>query len=160
MRIRNRFSATGLLCACVMAAGAAAAQGKGPSAQECFTPAFKAGDANAVAGCYAEDAIMWFPGGPMATGRAAIRDGFAGYFANSTILDVSLTALGQERMGTSMASWGTYSIRTADKATGAESTETGRYTDVSKQIGGRWLYVVDHPSDDPPAAEPAPGAGS
>jgi hypothetical protein len=38
-----------------------------------------------------------------------------------------------------------------DKATGAESVERGRYTDVQKKIDGRWLYIVDHPSDDPAA---------
>jgi hypothetical protein len=38
------------------------------------------------------------------------------------------------------------------KASGAEMTETGRYVDVSKRIDGRWQYVVDHPSDDPPPA--------
>jgi ketosteroid isomerase-like protein len=143
-----------------MAAGSATAQGSGPSAQECFTPAFKSGDADAIAACYADDAIIWFPGGPMAKGRVAIRDGFAGYFAKNTIVDLTLTPLGQERMGNTMASWGMYSIRRVDKATGAASTETGRYTDVSKAIGGRWLYVVDHVSDDPPAEAEQPAAGS
>jgi hypothetical protein len=41
-----------------------------------------------------------------------------------------------------------------DKATHAVTIERGRYTDVQKKIDGRWLYVVDHPSDDPaPAGE-------
>lgn len=160
MRVRNRFAATGLLCVCVIAAGAATAQGSGLSAQDCFTPAFRSADADAVSACYADDAIIWFPGGPMAKGRAAIRDGFAGFFAKSTIKDFTLTPLGEERMGDAMASWGTYVIHGVDKATGAEFTETGRYTDVSKKIGDRWLYVVDHPSDDPPAVPEAQGAGS
>ncbi|WP_162433278.1 hypothetical protein [Pseudoxanthomonas koreensis] len=44
----------------------------------------------------------------------------------------------------------------ADKAGGAEFSSTGRFTDVQKKIDGRWLYVVDHPSGDPPARPAAP----
>jgi ketosteroid isomerase-like protein len=152
MRVWNRFVATGLLCVCALVTGPATAKDDGQSAQDCFTPAFKSGNADAVSACYADDAIVWFPGGPMARGRAAIRDGFEGFFANATIKDIILTPLGHERMGDTMASWGTYAIRKIDKATGVETTGTGRYVDVSKKIGGRWLYIVDHPSDDPQAA--------
>lgn len=160
MRGRNRFVATGLLCMCAIAAGAATAQETEPSAMDCFLPAFESGDADAVAACYAEDGVIWFPGGPMAKGRAAIRDGFADFFAKSTIKDLSPTPLGSESMGDTMASWGTYTLSTVDKATGVETTVTGRYTDVSKKIDGRWLYVVDHPSDDPPVEAQAPGPDS
>ncbi len=130
--------------------GVAVAAETEPSAADCFIPAFKAGNADAVAACYAEDAVMWFPGGAIAQGRAAIRDGFAGYLAGVTVKDVALTAMGQEALGDAQVSWGTYSISVIDKATGAESVQHGRYTDVSKRIGGRWLYVVDHASDDLP----------
>jgi ketosteroid isomerase-like protein len=37
------------------------------------------------------------------------------------------------------------------KKDGKETTEAGRYTDVSRRIGGRWQYLVDHASDDPAA---------
>lgn len=132
--------------------GMAAAAEKVPSATECFTAALKAGNADAVGACYAEDAVMWFPGGPIAKGRAAIRDGFAGYLSGVTVKDVVLSPIGHEDMGQAKVSWGTYAIRVVDKATGAESLQNGRYTDVQKLIHGRWLYIVDHPSDDPPAA--------
>ena len=52
--------------------------------------------------------------------------------------------------GGTRTAWGTYEMRMVDKASGAEVVTTGRFTDVSKRIDGRWLYVVDHPSDDPP----------
>ena len=55
------------------------------SAGECFLAGMKANDADAVAACYADDAIIWFPGGSMAKGRAAIRDGFAHYMATMTV---------------------------------------------------------------------------
>ena len=137
-----------------MATGIAAAAEAPASAADCFLPGFKAGDADALAACYAEDAVTWFPGGPMAKGRAAIRDGFAGYFANVTVKDAELTPIGEETVGDTKVSWGTYAMRLVDKATQAESLQRGRYTDFSKRIDGRWLYIVDHASDDPvPAAE-------
>lgn len=130
-------------------ASAAVAAGQAPSAGDCFAPAFKAGNAEAVAACYAEDAILWFPGGPMVKGRKAIREGFEGYFAGVTIKDIAMTPLGEEAMGKTRTTWGTYAITLVDKASKAESVEHGRYVDVQKKIGGQWLYVVDHPSDDP-----------
>ena len=120
----------------------------------CWLAAFKAGDADAVAACYAPDAVMWFPAGPMAKGRAAIREGYAGYFTAFTIKQASLAPMGSKSMGNSVAKWGTFKIVMTPKAGGADVTELGRFTDVSEKIGGKWLYVVDHASDDP-ATTPA-----
>ena len=142
-----------LFCGLCLLAGPAMAADEAPSAGECFSAGFKAGDADAVAACYAEDGIIWFPGGPMAQGRQAIRDGFAHFFSEvsgMTIEDVVLTDIGHVMgEGDTRTAWGTYEIRAVDKATGAERVQRGRYIDVSKRIDGRWLYVVDHPSDDP-----------
>lgn len=88
----------------------------------------------------------------MASGRAAIRDGFAGYLATVKVTDVALTPIGHHTMGDTMVGCGTYAIRTVDKATQVETAQHGRYTDVQKKIDGRWLYIVDHPSDEPAAA--------
>lgn len=154
MHARIRFGATMLLSGVALAAAAAVAAETTASASDCFIAGFEAGDADAVAACYAEDAVMWFPGGPMAKGRAAIRDGFAGYLANTTVKDVELTVIGEEAMGDTKVSWGTYAFNMVDKATRVESVERGRFIDVQKKIDGRWLYTVDHPSDEPaPAAE-------
>ena len=153
MHASRRFGAA-LLCGGVLAVGGAVAAEPPASAGDCFVAGFKAGDADAVAACYAEDAIMWFPGGPMARGRAAIRDGFAGYLATVTVKDVELLTLGDATLGDTRVAWGTYAFRMVDKATQAEWLQRGRFTDVQKMIDGRWLYTVDHPSDDPaPAAE-------
>jgi uncharacterized protein (TIGR02246 family) len=155
MHARIRFGATMLLCGGALAAGTAVASEDAPAAGDCFVAGFEAGNADAVAACYAEDAIMWFPGGSMAQGRAAIRDGFAHFLAGVSIKDMELSPIGEETMGDTKVAWGTYAIAMVDKATGAESVERGRYTDVQKKIDGRWLYIVDHPSDDP-APAPAP----
>ena len=148
MPASNRFRAV-LLCMGVLCTSAAAADEPVPSAGECFTAAFESNDADAVAACYAEDAIIWFPGGTMATGRTAIRDGFAHFLGDVLVKDFEMTAIGHEEMGDTRVAWGTYAIRVVDKATQAESLQRGRFTDVQKKIDGRWLYTVDHPSDDP-----------
>jgi uncharacterized protein (TIGR02246 family) len=143
-----------MLCGMALWAGTAMAAEETPSAGQCFSEAFKAADADEVAACYAEDAIIWFPGGSMAQGRPAIRAGFAHFFSEvsaMTIKDVALTEIGHVMgAGDTRTAWGTYEIRMVDKTSGAEMVQRGRFTDVSKKIAGRWLYLVDHPSDDPP----------
>ena len=122
------------------------------SSQACWQPAFEAGDADAVAQCYAPDAVMWLPGAPMMKGRDAIRAGYADFFAASTIKSVKLNELGKVSQGNEASSWGTFTVVAVSKTDGKETTEVGRYTDVSRRIDGRWQYLVDHASDDPPAA--------
>lgn len=151
----RRRLAVGLMVCGTMAAPDAVPAADPPSAGECFVAAFKANDAAAVAACYAEDGIIWFPGGPMAQGRDAIRDGFAHYLEAFEIKDARLTQMGTSAAADTRTAWGTYAITSVHKASGKASVETGRYVDVQKLIDGRWLYVVDHPSGDP-----APAAGT
>ena len=157
MQHRHRVGSA-LICGLALCAGAALAAGKDMSAGECFKAGFEANDAAATAACYAEDAIIWFPGGSKAEGRAAIQAGFAHFMGGFTVTSVQMTEIGHEGIDDVRVAWGTYAIRAIDKATGVESTDNGRFTDVQKKIGGRWLYVVDHPSSDPPAAPAKPGS--
>jgi uncharacterized protein (TIGR02246 family) len=143
---------TVFVMACMLAVSASPASARQPgSVQACWQPAFEKGDADAVAKCYAPDAVLWLPGAPMMKGRDAIRDGYTGFFAASTIKTVKLTELGKITRGNETATWGTFSLVTVSKKDGKETTELGRYTDVSRRINGRWQYVVDHASDDPAA---------
>ena len=141
---------------CVLALSASPLMAAPPappdSSQACWQPAFEAGDADAVAQCYAPDAVLWLPGAPMMQGRDAIRAGYVDFFAASTIKSAKLTELGKASHGNEAASWGTFTVVTVSKTDGKETTETGRYTDVSRRIDGRWQYLVDHASDDPAAA--------
>ena len=157
MRARDRVCAALVLC---VATSAAFAKEPAAPAGDCWLAAFKAGNADAVSACYADDAVLWLSGVPMAKGRTAIRDTYAGFFAAMTIKDASLALTDEKVMGDTRVGWGTYSISVVDKASKAESVVTGRYTDVQKKIGGRWQYIVDHPSDDPaPAAREATRTG-
>jgi uncharacterized protein (TIGR02246 family) len=138
---------------CVLAMSASPLMAAPPeSSQACWQPAFEAGDADAVAQCYAPDAVMWLPGAPMMKGREAIRTGYADFFAASTIKSARLNELGKVSHGNEASSWGTFTVVTVSKKDGKEATESGRYTDVSRRINGRWQYLVDHASDDPAPA--------
>ncbi|MEO8998878.1 MAG: nuclear transport factor 2 family protein [Rhodanobacter sp.] len=120
----------------------------GMSAGNCWTKAMNAGDLDAVAACYLPDAVMWFPGGGMVKGRAAIRQGYADYFAAYSIRDASLDDMGHVDAGDAKTSWGTFKIVMVSKADGKSVTERGRFTDVSRKVNGHWMYAVDHASDD------------
>jgi uncharacterized protein (TIGR02246 family) len=122
------------------------------SVQDCWKPAFAAGDADAVSACYAEDAVLWLPGAPMMKGREAIRAGYADFFSHFTITSMELTEAGHSGMGDESTSWGSFRLVMVSRDDGKEVTQVGRYTDVSRKIDGQWRYVVDHASDDPPAA--------
>ena len=159
MQHRHR-AGNAVICGLALWAGWAIASDGESLARECFKAGFEANEANAVAACYAEDAIIWFPGGSMAKGRAAIRDGFAHFLGGFTVKSVQMSEIGRERAGDTQVSWGTYAVLLVDKASGAESTQSGRYTDVEKKIGGRWQYVVDHPSADPPVGPAAATPGT
>ncbi|KGQ19266.1 hypothetical protein LF41_2912 [Lysobacter dokdonensis DS-58] len=151
MRARNRLGAAMLACGMALATSVSFAAEPAP-AGDCWLAGFKAGDADAVAACYAEDAVLWLPGAGMAKGRAAIRDAYTGFFNAMTIKDATLTPIGGEEMGDVHVAWGTFSISVVDKASKAESVMVGRYTDVQRKVDGRWLYIADHASDDPQPA--------
>jgi ketosteroid isomerase-like protein len=156
MQARIRWGAWVLGCGVALSGVAFAAEPK--SAGDCFLAGNKSNNADTVAACYAEDAILWFPGGPMAKGRTAIRDGFAGYMASMTIKDATLNQMGEAAMGDTRTTWGTYAMTLVDKASGKETVEHGRYVDVQKKIDGRWQYIVDHPSDEPAPVAASPAA--
>jgi uncharacterized protein (TIGR02246 family) len=144
-------STLALLALPVMAADAPA------SAVACWQPAFEAGNAEAVAQCYAPDAVFWLPGAPIMRGHAAIRAGYENFFAGTRIKSAMLVELGKVAHGNESSSWGNFTVVSVSKKDGRESTEHGRYTDVSRKIDGRWVYLVDHASDDPgdPSAAPS-----
>jgi len=129
------------------------------SVQACWKPAFLAGDADAVAKCYAADAVLWLPGAPIMQGRDAIRAGYVDFFAGMSVKSVTLSEMGNSSRGDEASSWGTYSMVYVSKADGKEVTDNGRYTDFSRKIDGNWQYVVDHASADPVAA-PTPAAAA
>src|SRR5262245_11402375 len=120
MRARDRVCAALMLCVATSAAVAA----EPAPAGECWLAGFKAGNAEAVSACYAEDAVLWLPGGGMAKGRAAILKAYTGFLGGVTIKDATLNQMGEQKMGDAHVAWGTYSVSLVDKASKAESVVT------------------------------------
>ncbi|HSE43643.1 MAG TPA: DUF4440 domain-containing protein [Acidobacteriota bacterium] len=111
--------------------------------------AFQANDLEGVVATYAPDAHLFPPDEVEAVGTAAIRANYANLFNNFTVKDVTATDSHHETMGDLSYGWGLFSITIVPKAGGEPIHMEGRYSDVSRKINGKWLYVVDHASVSP-----------
>jgi len=124
-----------------------------------WAAAYNAGDADAVAALYAEDAVVQPPGAPAAVGRAAIREFVAGDIATSKAAGLTLNIPGGGTVGMSgdlAYEAGTFSVTDASGAT----VDAGKYLAVSQKKDGKWLTIRDTWNSDmapapAPAAEPA-----
>jgi ketosteroid isomerase-like protein len=143
---------TGVLM-CVLALAplcAAADEGGSKAVDAAWMKAMKANDLEAVVACYASDAVLWLPDAPEARGTKAIRDVYAGYFNAYTVSDAALTNASYQTSGDLSTAWGNFKLTLAPKAGGSPVVLTGRFTSVSKKSGGKWAYVADQASNDPP----------
>jgi ketosteroid isomerase-like protein len=140
-----------LVCALALAALPAVAEEAGAAAVDAvWMKAMKANDLDAVVGCYAPDAVLWLPDAPEARGPKEIRDVYAGYFSNYTVTDASLPNATYQTSSDLSASWGNFILTLQPKNGGDPVVLKGRFIVVAKRIGGRWLYVADHASANPP----------
>jgi len=109
---------------------------------QAWVTAYNAGDADAAAKLYDENAILMPPGAPSAHGRAAIRAFLASDMAASKKAEITFH-LGDKPDGgaTGTMGWvsGTYTV--TDKS--GKVIDAGKYLSVSKKEGGKWLYVRD-----------------
>jgi|SRR5208282_849224 len=112
------------------------------AADQNWVRAYNAGNADAVASLYDEQAVLLPPGGPGVSGRAAIKAFFVKDTAESQKAGVAFS-LGLNPAGgvSGDMGWqsGTYAVK--DKA--GKVVETGKYLSVSMKKGGKWLYVRD-----------------
>ncbi len=153
MRIR---AAAALVCAMVVGSVAAMAQDAGHKAVDAaWLKAIQANDLDGLVACYAPDAVMWLPDAPEARGTKAIRDAYDGLLKTYTVKGASLSNTVYQTSGDLSTGWGNFVLDLQPKNGGAPVSMKGRFTAVSKKIGGKWLYVADHASDDPPPPAPA-----
>ncbi|HYX19510.1 MAG TPA: nuclear transport factor 2 family protein [Thermoanaerobaculia bacterium] len=150
--MKIRFSAI-LVLAALLSGSAALAQEGAQTIDAAWMKAMKAGDVNGIMACYASDAVLWFPGDAEARGEKAIRDLYAGVLSTNTVTDVALTNAHYETSQNLSTGWGNFVMTLQPKAGGKAATMHGRFIDVAKKIGGKWKYVADHASADPPPAE-------
>jgi uncharacterized protein (TIGR02246 family) len=145
-----------LACLLALAAFAASAEETGAATVDtAWAKAMKAGDLDAVVACYAEDAVLWLPGAPEARGSKAIRETYAGMLAANTVTEASIMNAHYETRQNISVGWGNFVLALQPKAGGAPAVMHGRFTDVARQVKGRWHYVADQASADP---APAPAA--
>lgn len=116
-----------------------------------WAASFNAGDAEALAAMYWDDAVLQPPGEPAATGTAAIRDSLAAGIAATKAagLTMNIPEAGAVDISGDLAyEAGTYSVTDAAGAT----VDTGKYLGVFEKRDGKWLYIRDTwNSDGPPA---------
>jgi len=121
------------------------------SVDAAWEKAMKAGDVDALVACYAPDAVVWFPGHREAKGHEAIRAVYQSLLADNNVTDVKMTNTHYDTVGDKSVGWGSFSITLTPKSGAAPSTMTGRFTEFCEKRDGRWVYVVDHASEEPPA---------
>ena len=122
---------------------------------QAWEKAFNTGDAAAVAGLYAEDAVLLPPGSPSVKGRTAIRAYFEKEIA-ATAKEGLKFSLDAKPSGGVSGDMGWASGRYAVKDKSGHVVDTGKYLSVSTKRDGKWLYVRDTWNSDAAApAEPA-----
>jgi uncharacterized protein (TIGR02246 family) len=146
----------GSLLALALAAGSAHAADAGSKAVDAaFVKAILANDAAAVAACYSDDAVLVMPGSPAIKGKKAIIEALAAFLGSVTVTAFTTSDTRYGTSGHLSAGWGRFSMTTVPKAGGAPVTEVGTFSDVAMKRNGKWQYVSDHASADPPASPPA-----
>lgn len=123
--------------------------------------AYAARDAAALAGMYADDAVLANPGEELVKGKEAIREA-TGAFAGDPNLKVAFRAnrIQVARSGDLAYTRGRYTMTMTNRATNRPETSTGHYLTVwQKQADGSWKAVEDMITPGPPlAAATAPSA--
>jgi uncharacterized protein (TIGR02246 family) len=107
-----------------------------------WAAAYNAGDADKLAAMYWEDAVLQPPGAPAASGRAAIREFFAGDTAatRGAGLTMNIPAAGAVDVSGDLAyEAGTYTVTDASGAI----VDAGKYIGVFQKRDGKWLYIRD-----------------
>ena len=151
----RKFLVSAVLLSCALAFGRPAwgAEAKVTGAKavdEAWAKAMIANDLDAVVACYAPDAVMWSPGEPEAKGEKAIRASYAALLKENTVKDAKLIDSQYQTVGKTSVGWGHYSLTLAPKAGGATVTMAGRFIDVAVEKDGKWVYIADHGSAEPP----------
>jgi uncharacterized protein (TIGR02246 family) len=122
----------------------AAAEHGAETVDQAWVKAIKAQDVEALTALYAPDAVAYFPDGEF-KGKEAIRKSWTDFLATFTVKDASITS-SYETIGDTSLGHGHWTLTVAPKAGGDPMPMTGRASVVTKKIGGKWLYVVDHAS--------------
>lgn len=129
--------------------GASGAVGAVPGhndAGKAFMKAFRENDVEAIAALYAEDAVF-YPTDTMAVkGAKDIRANFAGFLGAFTVKEAISSEVQHLTRGDLSFSWGKWGGTIVPKAGGEPIRFEGRFSDLSKLVDGKWVYILDHAS--------------
>jgi uncharacterized protein (TIGR02246 family) len=120
-----------------------------------WVKAMKANDLEGVLKCYAADAFVYMPDAPVAQGEKAIRALYEGLLSANTIQEAETMDTHYATSGDVSTGWGNFRVVMAPKKGGASVTMAGRFTEVARKRGGKWVYVADHASHEPAPTAPA-----
>lgn len=113
-------------------------------------------DLDAVVSYYSEDAQVLAPNAPIATTKAAIREGWAGLLGPEMSLTWKDTKIEVAQSGELAYLVGAYMLEIKD-AKGQVTTDKGKLLEVwKKQADGKWKVVADVFNSDLPLAPPPP----
>lgn len=111
------------------------------SAAPRFISAFNAGDADALTGFYADDAVLLAPNAEIARGTAAIRDSWASMFPMKPRLNFSADRIVES---CDLAyEYGRYQMQMTPPG-GSMMSDSGKYATVWRRMpNGEWKIVAD-----------------
>lgn len=123
-----------------------AAEQGAEAVDQAWLNAARANDLEGLVACYAPDAVMYPPDMLIAQGKDAIREDYKNLLATMTIRDATVSDAHYETHGDTAIARGQFTLTMVPKAGGDPVTMKGRFTEVCKKVGGKWLYVIDHAS--------------
>ena len=131
-----------LLGSCDQQAAADPRAGIGKT-RNAYAAAWQAGDAQAVAALYAEDAVVLYPNQPPVVGRAAIADYFTGFFAEFPHNEFELESAEIEIAGDWAWDRGSYHWKGRPVAGGEPVIDEGKYLVILRRVAGEWKVSRD-----------------
>lgn len=111
-----------------------------------FVKALIANDVDAIVALYEDDAVYHALDTLELKGTADIRANFAGFLGAFTVMDAAPSEVHHFTRGDLSFSWGKLDITLAPKAGGEPFKFEVRFSEVSKLINGKWMYISDHVS--------------
>jgi len=117
---------------------------------------FAAKNIDALAGFYADDAVLMTPGGPAAKGREAIRNGLKEMVADPALnLKFKPDMVEVAKSGDVGYTQGTYTLTMTNPMTHKPMDDHGSYvTTYRKQADGSWKAVADIATSEVPSMPP------
>lgn len=114
---------------------------------ERFSQAFNSEDLDAIMATYWNDPslVSMPPGQMILKGPDSVREDFKNFFDGTKVKSFTFKSQEFRAHGDVVISWGTFKLVTAPSL-GPEVSIEGRYTDVTGERDGEWVYLLDHAS--------------